>query len=696
MFKVDFIDGDAITWRKTENGVEAEKHRNYYPTFYIGGDRSELKKSRPWISDRRHVVATRFEKWRPTLSKEETNVLRVDVRSEEKLMDVVKDLKKNFSRSRFRFYNVGLSQQFRFCLQNRIEPTPEKELEQIDLSLHRKHLADEDISRLQIDGEEVEGGEEETLDSLGELLRDRDPDIMIVNRGQVLKLLRKKIDDHGADISLGRLPTFQEVAGENTVSSYGKTLHSSARYNVPGRIVIDRSNSFLLGEATLEGLWDLVERSYRPMQELAWGSIGRVLTSIEVRKAYLEENTLTPWKNWSGEDPKKASKMHKADRGGFIFNPEPGIHENVYEADFASLFPNIMVKKNISPETVNCDCCDNRKVPELDYTICEKKRGFIPKVLKPLVEDRQEMKEEIEHVEDEKRRRLLQGSIDAIKWLLVSCFGYMGHAHASYGAIECHQAIQAYDREIMIQAKKMFEENGYEIVHGIVDSIWITPGRDAEPIQEVCDEISRAIGIELEFEHRFDWVGFVPRSGSEADISTLNRYFGKKRSGGFKLAGIETEQSSTCRFVKDRQEEMIEAFDGERSPEEAIAVLRDGIERLESGDVPVEELVIQKNTSKSLEDYNVENRNVAALKRAELHGINIRPGQSIRYVVRQDNAPSRERVRLAFEAEEYDARFYREQLIRACETVLSTKGLEKDDIKERLEGKNQTLRQAID
>jgi len=136
----------------------------------------------------------------------------------------------------------------------------------------------------------------------------------------------------------------------------------------------------MLGETTLEGLWDLVERSYRPIQELAWGSIGRLLTSIEVKKAYLEEGTLTPWKNWGGEKPKKASTMHKADRGGFIFSPDPGVYRDVYEADFASLFPNIMVEKNISPETVCCDCCNNSRTPELGYSICEEKDGFIGKV----------------------------------------------------------------------------------------------------------------------------------------------------------------------------------------------------------------------------------------------------------------------------------------------------------------------------
>jgi DNA polymerase I len=67
-----------------------------------------------------------------------------------------------------------------------------------------------------------------------------------------------------------------------------------------------------------------------------------------------------------------------ADRGGFIFVPEIGVHEQVAEFDF-SLYPNIMLKKNVSAETIRCSCYPDSKlrVPELDYNICEKRIGIV-------------------------------------------------------------------------------------------------------------------------------------------------------------------------------------------------------------------------------------------------------------------------------------------------------------------------------
>jgi DNA polymerase I len=693
VYKIDFINGETITWRLEKGEKIPEKQPGYRPHFYISGKRKDLRSLRPWIQDLRGVTATRFEKWKTSLSsKKKERVLRVDVSKEEKVMETVNRTKKKFPRSRYRFYNVGFTPQFRYCLQNDVNPKQEK-LEKTELGLPRKKLADKDLSGLKVDGETF-SSEEKALKALKQKISEQDPGILLVDRGEILPLIEEKFDEHGFRFSLGKMDELQQLAGGNTVSSYGKTVHANARYNVPGRIVIDRSNSFMLSETTMEGLWDLVDRSYKPLQELAWGSIGNLLTAIEVRKAY-GEKTLTPWKNWEPEKPKKASTMHKADRGGFIFSPEPGLYEDVYEVDFASLYPNIMITRRISPETVDCSCCDNSEVPELDYSICEEREeAFISEVLRPLVEDRARYKQEVKNAEGQ-REKFLQGSIDAIKWILVSCFGYMGHAHASYGAIKCHQAINAYDRKIMLEAKNMLENSGYEIKHGIVDSLWVSEiEEDSKEIHEVCKEVSERVGIDLEFEYDFEWVAFLPRSNSEAEIGTLNRYFGKKKEGGFKTAGIETEQSSKPKFIQESQMQMIKAFDRRKEVEDVIEVLEEKIKELEQGEADPEKLVIEKTASKTLEAYSVENRTVAALKRYREKGIDVKPGQKVSYVVRDDEAKALDRVRLGFEASDYDTDFYRTELVRACESVLSPLGFDRDGIREKLGGKNASFLEA--
>ena len=73
---------------------------------------------------------------------------------------------------------------------------------------------------------------------------------------------------------------------------------------------------------------------------------------------------------------KSAYELLVGDRGGFVYEPQVGIYDGIGEVDFTSMYPSLMVKKNISAETVLCNCCpDSRlRIPELNYHICENVR----------------------------------------------------------------------------------------------------------------------------------------------------------------------------------------------------------------------------------------------------------------------------------------------------------------------------------
>jgi DNA polymerase I len=131
---------------------------------------------------------------------------------------------------------------------------------------------------------------------------------------------------------------------------------------------------------------------------------------------------LIPWKPVIAEHFKTLEELSIADRGGLIYEPEVGVHEQVAEFDFESLYPNIMRKYNLSAETIQCNCCadcknevaidgssrsnvstetnsDNRytdsqpRVPELGYHICQRRIGIVPMSLRILLEKRAMYKE---------------------------------------------------------------------------------------------------------------------------------------------------------------------------------------------------------------------------------------------------------------------------------------------------------------
>ncbi|MDY6777022.1 MAG: DNA polymerase domain-containing protein, partial [Candidatus Nanohaloarchaea archaeon] len=290
---------------------------------------------------------------------------------------------------------------------------------------------------------------------------------------------------------------------------------------------------------------------------------------------------------------------------------------------------------------------------------------------------------ELRETDDHERIDTLQGKSDAIKWILVSCFGYQGFSNSKWGQLRVHEAINAYAREILLDAKEVFEQHGYRVVHGIVDSIWIQPrdNEDQTPIEDVCSQVSEEAGIRLDREHHYDWIAFCPKR--ETGGGALTRYFGKHRDG-FKVRGIEARQRSTPPYIEDCQRAMLDLLDRHHDPDAVIDFVQRQIHRLETGAIDPERLLITKRISRKPDEYTQSIKSAAAVKRArELHDHHIKPGMSVEYVVVDDDQDGIGRVRLPYEeVHDYDAGFYREQLVRATESVLSPFGWDHNDVAE--------------
>jgi DNA polymerase I len=624
-------------------------------------------------------------------------VLRVDVTGVDRVRPVARRIRALGRPGDYRCYDVDHSPGFRYCLERDIDPTPAADLRTLAVDCPATELADPPVTELTVRegvGKEVgEAGSNDdggsgsdpthlagdpatVLDDLDARLRELDPDVLVLSSAALVPTLAETADRLDHPFRWGRLPGYRQLASASTYESYGRVGHSPARYEVPGRALVDRSNTFLWAETNLAGCLDLVERSRKPLQELSWASIGTVLTALQVRAAR-DRGVLVPWRSWRHEFFKTARQLHAADRGGVTLAPEVGVHETVHEVDFASLYPNIIRTRNVSPDAIRCDChADRADVPELGYAICDE-RGYLPDVLGPLIDTREDIKRELTRTEDPDRRAALEGRSSAIKWILVSCFGYQGFSNAKFGRIECHEAINAFAREILLDAKATLEAGGWRVLHGIVDSLWVTAREaDPTPLSTLCERVSDEAGIRLEHEAAYDWVAFVPRADDE--VGALTRYFGALRDGGYKYRGIECRKDSTPPLVADAQRDLVRVFDETRDPEAVCARLREWVGRLARGAVAPEDLLVETRVSKSVEAYEAETRTVAALRRSADLGLARAPGQRVSYVVVDDDAAGRARVRVAAELDgdsvAYDTAFYRDLLVRAAESVLAPTG----------------------
>ena len=221
-----------------------------------------------------------------------------------------------------------------------------------------------------------------------------------------------------------------------------------------------------------------------------------------------------------------------------------------------------MVKNNISAETVLCKCCpdSNLRIPELDYNICEKRTGVVPKSLKLILSKRLTYKRLKEKTKDPKLKEIYDNRQIALKWILVTCFGYLGYRNAKFGTMDGHIGVCAFGRDAFLKSARTAENEGFEVVHGIVDSLWLKKKDSTiDEFKQLCKIISDEIGVCLNFEGRYKWIVFLP-SKMHPHIGVLNRYYGVMENGKLKVRGIEVRKRDTPKFVYDAQMEMIDVL----------------------------------------------------------------------------------------------------------------------------------------
>jgi DNA polymerase-2 len=263
-----------------------------------------------------------------------------------------------------------------------------------------------------------------------------------------------------------------------------------------------------------------------------------------------------------------------------------------------------------------------------------------------------------------------------------NCFGYLGHANAKFGRIDAHIAVCAWDREILLSAVRVAEGNGFRVLHGIVDSLWVKKeGASYEEYRSLKDEIEARTKFDLSFEGVYKWIVFLP-SKMNPYLPVANRYFGAYRDGRLKVRGIEARRHDTPILFKKCQMEILKLLAEEASSiEEAKTLVPRCLEIVEmyanailKHEVPPSDLVITRNISKAPSEYKSNTLEASATSQLTEAGRELHAGESIGYVITSNRSTAR-RFRtvpeeLITENTRFDAERYVELLRTTCNTVI--------------------------
>ncbi len=475
-------------------------------------------------------------------------------------------------------------------------------------------------------------------------LKQLDPDVIMTNWGDtwLLPYLLEAAREHGdGRFNLNRDQRRQVAEREErSYFTYGQVIYRGRQVHLYGRWHIDQWNAMMYGNYGLQGVLEQARVTGLPVQEVARKSPGAGITAMQMVVA-LQDGILVPYHKQQAEGFKSASELVRSDRGGMVYQPLVGLHEDVAEIDFVSMYPSIMVHFNISPECVGSMGKETAYVPELGIPVDQTTPGLVPKTLRPLLVKRIAIKERLATMDRRDcRYGPLKARSDALKWLLVVCFGYLGYKNARFGRIESHEAVTAYGRESLLRAKEAAEDMGFTVLHMYVDGLWVKrPGiRLKSDLDPLLKEVAARTGLPIALEGIYRWIAFLP-SRVDRRVPVANRYFGVFQDGLVKARGIDVRRHDTAPFVAQAQLAVLAAMAAvpEGQPlasclPEAMRLLQRRLDQLRQRKVPLEQLLVAQTLSRAIEEYKTPSP--AARAAAQLQGIGkeMKPGQRVKFI----------------------------------------------------------------
>jgi DNA polymerase elongation subunit (family B) len=662
-----YIQGkDAILWLKTEKGAVKKLRERYNPQFIAEPEKGYSVDEVQWVFEQHpFVTSTSVVERHPTLRREKLKkVVNIKVDTDDDLDNVLKYAER--LKEVKEVYNTGLIaiqwhmiykgiQPSSFCMvdekngritsihklkdDDNIEPPPFKinvfsipdsfRVDRIDIydGWHEKNLAS------------FNGNEREALEGFQVFLNEEDPDMLVTCTPlTAIKKIIRRASKNGLDFRFGR---------------------ENERYS--GRILVGYSSYMNYGVA---GLVERARYTYAPMGVSADWEPGKTIDSRQCAHA-VKLNILVPKMKGGFGFSSTAWDMVKNDRGGMVFSPVPGLHENVAALDFESMFPNIIVNKNVSYETVTEEGVE-QSIP-----------GFMGGFTMPVVKRRLKLKHQRNNYSRKSNEWWwCQQRQSSLKMSLVVTYGYSGCYANRFANVRVFQEINRQARMAMVQSLKTAQNNGFEVIYGPFDSLFVKKQDATEnDYENLASEITEITSLPMSLDRHFKFLVLLTKT-TDPIIVAANRYYGKLMDEDLFYRGIELRRHDTPSYINTMQKNMINAmFDASdashvysKGVPAALDIADEALKNIKLGRVNPSELIISKRLRKDLSEYRSRQPHIVAA----MLGTDIEMSQYI--LVNSDNPNPYMRVMPAEHLDSshraYDKKKYAELVRRAAWNLL--------------------------
>jgi len=326
--------------------------------------------------------------------------------------------------------------------------------------------------------------------------------------------------------------------------------------------------------------------------------------------------------------PKRVERPYFPYVGAVVLAPKPGVHENIAVLDFKSMYPNIMITQNVSPDTYVSPSEPEPKggvnvAPEVKHCFRKEPPGFYKEVLSSLIAIRDQIRPRLSKLNPESPEyKVLDARQKAVKVITNASYGYTGWIGARWYIKPVAEAATAWGRHIILSTVDVAQKIGLKIVYSDTDSVFVN--HDPEKIKKLSEKIGKELGLEIKPDKVYTRILFT---------EAKKKYCGLLPDGRLDIVGLEVVRGDWAACAKNVQEKVLEIILKKQAPNEAAEFVRQYIADLRQNKVPYKDLIIWKTLTKSVEEYAVKAPHVEAAKLLLKEGWELSMGGKVGFVI---------------------------------------------------------------
>ncbi len=334
--------------------------------------------------------------------------------------------------------------------------------------------------------------------------------------------------------------------------------------------------------------------------------------------------------------------------GGYVMDSVPGLYQNVLVLDFKSLYPSIIRTFFIDP--MGLAVPGDNPIPGFVEASFSREQHILPGMI-----------EELWAARDEAKKHRNAPLSQAIKIIMNSFYGVLGTTGCRFYSQQLASSITRRGHEIITRSRDWIEEQGYPVIYGDTDSLFVLLGedKDVQACASIGENLTQALNqwwttelrqrydipCHLEVEYETHYSRFFMPTVRGMPTGSKKRYAGLiEPDSRLVVKGLEAARTDWTPLARNFQRELFRRVFLELPFDEFV---RTTAEQLRAGELD-DQLVYRKRIRRALDDYqrNVPPHIQAARKLPH-------SGRTISYLITRNGAEPLDQLESAPDYQHY-------------------------------------------